>query len=133
MEVNIRWRNLTSMDGLSVSRMVPVRRFAAAAAATKLDLSAHLPRRAFQEFPKGGVIYSPEQPSHSLYLVVAGRVKVSGALAGGAVVCSIVHKGGLFGENSLIESQERSESAVALDPVTVMSWTRDEIEQQIER
>jgi len=133
MEAVVHYRNLTSMDPSSALRLSPLKRSAAAAATTRLDLSAHLPRRPLQEFARGSTIYSPEQPSRNLYLVVAGRVKVSGALNGGVVVCCIAHKGGLFGESALVGAQDRSESAVALDPVTLMSWTRDEIEQQVER
>ena len=102
------------------------------AATAKLDLSACLPRKTVQQFPKGSTIYSPQQPSHNLYLVTAGRVKVSSALSHGVVVCSIVHQGGLFGESALIGAEDRDESTLALDPVMLMSWTRGEIEQQVE-
>jgi CRP-like cAMP-binding protein len=40
---------------------------------------------------------------------------------------------GLFGESSMIGPLARGESAVALDNATLMSWTRNEIEQQVER
>jgi CRP-like cAMP-binding protein len=40
---------------------------------------------------------------------------------------------GLFGESSLIGPLNRAESAIALDSVTLMSWSRKEIEQQVER
>jgi CRP-like cAMP-binding protein len=100
--------------------------------AIKVDLAAYLPRKPFQEFPKKGIVYSPQQPSHSLYLVVVGRVKISSALSGDEIACSIVTKGGLFGEPALVDAQPRSDSAEALDPVTLMAWSRAEIEQQIE-
>lgn len=40
---------------------------------------------------------------------------------------------GLFGESSMIGGGRASENVVAIDNVTVMSWSRAEIEQQIER
>jgi CRP-like cAMP-binding protein len=110
--------------------MTPVKRVAEAAA--KMDLTVYLPRKPLQEFFKHGVIYSPEQPSHNLYLVVAGRVKVGNALSSGETVCSIVHKGGLFGEPALVNAQHRLDSAVTLSPVTLMAWSRSEIEQQVD-
>jgi CRP/FNR family cyclic AMP-dependent transcriptional regulator len=102
------------------------------APAPKVDLAAYLPRKPLQQLYKNGIVYSPKQPSQSLYLVVAGRIKVSNALRDGEVVCSIVHKWGLFGEAALVSAQHRSDSAIALDPVTLMAWSRTEIEQQIE-
>ena len=98
----------------------------------KMDLSVYLPRKPIQEVSKKGIVYSPQQPSHSLYLVLSGRVKVSSAFSGGEIACSIVHKGGLFGEPALVDARHRSDSAVALDPVTLMAWSRSEMEQQIE-
>jgi CRP-like cAMP-binding protein len=98
----------------------------------KMDLSVYLPRKPIQEVSRKGIVYSPQQPSHSLYLVLSGRVKVSSAFSGGEIACSIVHKGGLFGEPALIDAQPRCDSAVALDPVTLMAWSRSEMEQQID-
>lgn len=97
----------------------------------KVDLSVYLPRKPILEFPRKAIVYSPQQPSHSLYLVVSGRVKVSSALSGGEIA-GIVHKGGLFGEPALVDAGQRSETAVALDPVTLMAWSRGEIEEQVE-
>jgi len=95
------------------------------------NLSIYLPRKPIQEFSKKAVVYSPQQPSRSLYMVLSGRVKVSSALSGGEIA-GIVHKGGLFGEPALVDAERRSDSAVALDPLTLMAWSRGEIEQQVE-
>jgi CRP-like cAMP-binding protein len=101
--------------------------------AMNVDLALYLPRKPLQQFAKKGIVYSPQQPSQNLYLVLAGRIKVSTALRSGESACSIVHKGGLFGESALIDAQGRSDSAVALDSVTLMAWSRSEIEQQVDR
>jgi CRP-like cAMP-binding protein len=98
----------------------------------KVDLSVYLQRKPIQEFSKKTIVYSPKQPSDSLYLVVSGRVKVSSALSGGEIACSIVNKGGLFGEPTLVDAQPRADSAVALDHVALMAWSRAEIERQVE-
>lgn len=97
------------------------------------DPLTYLPRKPIQEFGKGRVIYSPEQPSDRLYLVVLGRVKVTTTAEDGCeTIGRIVCPEGLFGEAALVGGRP-SETAVALDTVTIMSWTRAEIEQQIER
>jgi CRP-like cAMP-binding protein len=47
--------------------------------------------------------------------------------------CSINHGEGFFGEPCLVTLAGRRESATALDDVTLMSWSREEVELQIER
>ena len=98
------------------------------------DPLTYLPRKPVQEFGKRRVIYDEHQPSESLYVVILGRVKITTRAEDGfETIGRIVCTEGLFGEASLIGGQARNESAVALDNVTLMSWTRSEIEQQIER
>jgi len=98
------------------------------------DPLTYLPRKAVQEFAKSRVIYDDQHPAAGLYLVILGRVKIgTTANDGGQTVGRIVRREGLFGESSLIGPVNRSESAVALDNVTLMSWSRNEIEQQVER
>ncbi|HJT86587.1 MAG TPA: Crp/Fnr family transcriptional regulator [Bryobacteraceae bacterium] len=95
------------------------------------DALNYLPRRPLVEFAKGQVIYSGR--CDSLYLVAAGRVKVSSTAADGCeAIIKIVPPEGLFGAACLV-GQEVRERAVALDKVQLMAWRRDEIEQQIEK
>jgi CRP-like cAMP-binding protein len=98
------------------------------------DLLINLPRKPPQEYAKNRVIYDVQHPATDLYLVIRGRVKiVTTANDGGHTVGRIVRKEGLFGESCLISPANRGESAVALDTVTLMSWSRSEIEQQVDR
>src|SRR5579864_3519325 len=100
---------------------------------TMEDPLAYLLRKPIQEFGKGRVIYHPQQPSDRMYMVVLGRVKVTSTADDGyETIGRIVCAEGLFGEGVLVGGRA-SESAMALDTASVMSWTRDEIEQQIER
>jgi CRP/FNR family transcriptional regulator len=97
------------------------------------DPLTYLPRKPVQEFARRRVIYDPNQPSDSLYVVILGRVKLTSISEDGAqTIARIVSAEGLFGEGSLIGSQV-SESAVALDNISVMSWTVSEVERHIER
>jgi CRP/FNR family transcriptional regulator len=98
------------------------------------DPLTYLPRKPVQEFAKRRVIYDSQQPSDHLYVVILGRVKIANISdEGQQMVARIVSAEGLFGESALIGAPRRSEAAVALDNVTVMSWSSAEIEQQIER
>jgi len=97
------------------------------------DPLTYLPRKSVQEFARGRVIYSQQQPSDKLHLVVLGRVKISTkAEDGNETISRIICPEGLFGEAVLVGGRD-SETAIALDTATLMSWTRAEIEQQIER
>ena len=98
------------------------------------DPLTYLPRRPVQEFAKRRVIYDPQQPSDQLYVVILGRVKIANTSEDGdQTVARIVSAEGLFGEAALIGGGRHTECAVALDNVTLMSWSANEIEQQIDR
>lgn len=102
------------------------------AANPEVELLELLPHRAVQEFARGRVIYSPQQPSANLYLLVAGRVKASRTFGQSDTVCHLVFRRGLFGEPALIRAPIHLDTAVALDPTSLMSWTGPEIERQVE-
>jgi CRP/FNR family transcriptional regulator len=98
------------------------------------DPLTYLPRKPVQEYAKGRVIFDGQNPSMDLFVVILGRVKISHTAEDGCqTVGRIVRAEGLFGESCLIGPLYRHETATALDNVTLMSWTRGEIEQQIER
>jgi CRP/FNR family transcriptional regulator, cyclic AMP receptor protein len=98
------------------------------------DPLTYLPRKSVQEFTRRRVIYDAQQPTGYLYLVILGRVTVRlNSEDGCQTIARIVCADGIFGESALIGSAARQESAVALDDVTAMAWSREEIEMQIER
>jgi CRP-like cAMP-binding protein len=93
-----------------------------------------LPRKPALEFAKGRTIYDPQQLGDHLYVVILGRVKLSNIADDGfQTVGRIVCAEGLFGEACLIGRGPRTETAVALDNSTLMAWSCDDIEQQVER
>jgi CRP/FNR family transcriptional regulator, cyclic AMP receptor protein len=89
------------------------------------DALMYLPRKGVTDHRKGQVIFDEHQPSKGLHLVVQGRVKVTIPLDDGT--------DDFFGESSLLGASQYSERALALDNVTLMSWTAAEIEEQVER
>lgn len=91
------------------------------------DPLAHLPVSGIAEFHKGTVIYGPEAPSASLYVVLAGKVKLCRTAPGGLqVVLDVYQTDEFFGESSLVGGSA-NESAVALENARVMSWTASEV------
>ncbi len=93
------------------------------------DPLAHLPCSSIVEYRKGQMIYSQDQPSTSIYLVIDGKVKVSRlADDGHQVVVDIYQPDEFFGESAFLNLPHRSEQATALENTKLMTWTTAEIE-----
>jgi CRP/FNR family cyclic AMP-dependent transcriptional regulator len=98
------------------------------------DPLAHLPCSTILAFKKGQTIYDQDQPSNNLYLVIAGKVKVSRlAEDGRQVVVDLYQPDEFFGESAFLSLARRSEIAVALETVKVMTWTTADIEDILMR
>lgn len=98
------------------------------------DALMYLPRKGVTDYRRGQNIFDEHQPSKGLHLVVQGRVKVTIPLDDGSqTVVDIFTTDDFFGESSLLGSSKYQERALALDNVTLMSWTSQEIEEQVER
>jgi CRP/FNR family transcriptional regulator, cyclic AMP receptor protein len=83
------------------------------------------------QYYKGAIIYSElKQPTH-LHLVIRGRVKVMRGTGDRSVIIDVYGQDDFFGECALLEVDGLSETAVALEDVEVMRWTRAEIEQLV--
>jgi CRP-like cAMP-binding protein len=98
------------------------------------DALMYLPRKGVTDFRKGQSIFDEHQPSNGLHLVVQGRVKVTIPFHDGTqTVVDIFTSDDFLGESSLLGASQYSERALALDNVTLMSWSSGEIEEQVER
>lgn len=96
------------------------------------DPLTYLPRKTVQEFARGRAIFDAQQPADHLYVIIAGRVKIGTTSDDGCqIVNRIVGPEGLFGESCLL-GVGGCEAAVALDNTTVMAWSRNDVEHQIE-
>ncbi|MGO4884454.1 MAG: Crp/Fnr family transcriptional regulator [Bryobacteraceae bacterium] len=90
---------------------------------------AHLPCSTILEYKKGQSIYSQDQPSASLYLVIEGKVKVSRTSDDGhQVILDIYQPDEFFGESAMLNLPQRSEQACAMENTRLMSWSAAEIE-----
>ena len=98
------------------------------------DPLIYLPRKSVADYPRGQMIFMENQPSRDLYLIVKGRVKLTIPLDDGEqTLVDVLTADDFFGESSLLGSARHLERAVALDNVTLMSWSTPEIEAQVER
>jgi CRP-like cAMP-binding protein len=89
-----------------------------------------LPRKALSRYRKGQIIFDEQHPPNGLHLVLDGRVMVEGA---SEALVDIFSADDFLGESSLLGSLHHSGRALALDDVSLMSWTAREIEEQAER
>src|SRR5579871_3522155 len=98
------------------------------------DPLAHLPCSTILEYKKGQTIYSQDQPSTAIYLVIDGKVKVCRlADDGRQVVVDIYQPDEFFGESAFLNLTHRAEQATALENTKLMTWTTAEIEDIIQR
>jgi len=98
------------------------------------DPLAHLPCSTIAEYRKGQMIYHQDQPSISLYLVIAGKVKVSRlADDGHQVVIDIYQHDEFFGEASFLNLPHCGEQAAAMEDTKLMAWTSAAVEEIIMR
>jgi CRP/FNR family transcriptional regulator, cyclic AMP receptor protein len=96
------------------------------------DPLAHLPCSSIVEYRKGQLIYSQDQPSTAIYLVIDGKVKVSRlADDGHQVIVDIYQPDEFFGESAFLNLAQRSEQATAIENTKLMTWTNAEIEDII--
>ena len=99
------------------------------------DALTYLPRTTVVEYRTNQLIYSEELPADRLFLIIAGRVKVFMPREGGLeMVMGLYGAEDLFGEEALLyDFRKLHTQAIALERTTLMSWSRMEIEAQIER
>lgn len=98
------------------------------------DALIYLPRKGVADYRRGQIIFMENQPSRELYLIVKGRVKVAIPLENGMqTLIDIFSTDDFFGERALLGTARHSERAIALDDVSLMSWSTSEIDAQVER
>src|SRR3970040_589778 len=75
--------------------------------------------------PRGSVIMAAGDQIDSLYIVIAGRLKVvMGDADGKEVILSLIGPGEFFGEMGLIDDSPRSASVVTIEPCELLSITK---------
>ncbi len=98
------------------------------------DPLAYLPYSNIVEYPKGHMIYDPDQCPAGLYLVIDGKVKVSRlADAGQQVVIDIYQRDEFFGESVFLSLPYRSEQATALENAKLMMWPTTALQEIVMR
>ena len=99
------------------------------------DALSYLPGKGVVEYRRGQVIYDEQAQPNGLSLIIGGRVKVATRIEGASqTVTGLFFTEQFFGVGALLgEHTTHREEATALEITTLMSWTRTEVEEQIER
>jgi len=96
------------------------------------DVLDYLPISGTKEYSKGQVIYGPDHPSGSIYLVVSGKVGISQiAGKGRELLLEIIRPEELFGESAFLDVPNRTELATALEKASLMMWSIPDVEDLI--
>src|SRR2546422_984987 len=94
----------------------------------------YLPRKPTREVRRGEAIYDPARPSHGVHFIIHGMVKVCRNVREHPTIAMEIFSADEFlGESSLLSRPALSETALPLEDTSLMSWTAEEIEQQIEK
>lgn len=86
------------------------------------------------DLARRAVVYLPGDPGDTLFIVRAGRVKLS-KVTGDGKELTLAYRGpgDLFGEQALFEGQPREEMAEAVDSVRLLSLDRASFERLLEQ
>jgi CRP-like cAMP-binding protein len=79
-----------------------------------------------RSFPVGAALFNEREPGDAVFVLMSGRVKLSCVTeAGREALLGIREPGDLIGEMSAIDGAPRSATAVALEPVEVLTVSRE--------
>jgi CRP/FNR family transcriptional regulator len=98
------------------------------------DVLDHLPASSTTPYRKGQTIYSPEDYSRSLYMVVSGTVGISQITEDGReLLLELVRPDELFGESAFLDVPRRSEQAIAIERAELMTWAISDMEALVRK
>lgn len=94
------------------------------------DPLLYLPRSRMVEYPRGEFIYDQDEPSASIYLVVAGKVKVARRVGNDRpLLVDIYKQDEFFGESALLKLRRRTDQALALEKTKLMMWSAADVQK----
>lgn len=83
-------------------------------------------------FDKFGKVFDPDQiifceyePGNDFYMILSGQVKILKTVGNSIKTLDIINSGDIFGEMSLLDSQPRSATAVAVTEVRSLNFNRE--------
>ncbi len=91
-----------------------------------------LPESLFEKFGKtfepGEMIFCEYEPGYDFYFIQDGRVKIIKTFGNSQKTLDVFTKGDILGEMAVLESEPRSASAIAVDRVRALQFTKENFE-----
>ncbi len=82
-----------------------------------------------QNFPKGSVVYLPDDASNEAFILASGRIRLcSTSIDGKQLIQGFIEPGEIFGELSLVEQGAREDRAEAVSDSTIVSISKVEFQ-----
>jgi CRP/FNR family cyclic AMP-dependent transcriptional regulator len=100
---------------------------------SKTDLMALIARAHTEHFRSGQQIFAKGSPGRSMMAILQGRVRISATSASREFVLATLHAGEVFGEIALLDGQNRTADAVALEDCELLVLDRREFIPFLER
>jgi len=96
------------------------------------DVLEHLPVSTTIEYHKGQIIYGPHRPSANIFVIAAGKIKLSQiAEDGREILLEIIQRDELFGESAFVNGHRHTEQATALESAQLMVWPVSTVEDLV--
>jgi K+-sensing histidine kinase KdpD len=97
------------------------------------QVTSVLARLTIERYPRGGVIFSEEEPGRDLYLIASGKVRITKFTRGGIESrLALLHEGDFFGELSIIDGTARSARVEAVEETVLARLTAGEFRKLIQ-
>ena len=80
----------------------------------------------------GEKIFTAGSYGDEMYIIHSGKVEISLMTDHGKQILAIVGKGGIFGEMALLSDTPRTATAVAIEPTTLLPFSREAMVARIE-
>ncbi len=85
-------------------------------------------------FKRRALIYAPDEPGESVFVLASGRVKIKDLTPDGKeAILAFIDEGEIFGELALVDDEPRREYAEAVTDVKVLLLPCEELEWLMER
>ncbi|MCR5606712.1 MAG: cyclic nucleotide-binding domain-containing protein [Treponema sp.] len=82
-------------------------------------------------YPKGAMIMAEHQPGNEMYIIQSGQVRITRVVDEHEMTLTILGKGDLFGEMSLLEDKPRSANAIAASDCRLMAVNRNNFNMMV--
>ncbi len=84
-----------------------------------------------REFPEGHVLFREGDAGSVMYVIHAGRVRISRAFASGERTLAVLSPGDFFGEMAILNQKPRTATAVAVEPVQLIEINARTLEAMV--